>query len=115
MQAELAAIDLDTHAERDRCRGGDALATEEACQPFDLENGPLFRAKLVRLSREEAVLLLTMHHIVSDGWSISVLYKELKQLYAAFRDYRALASCRIAASIRRLCNVAATQRRRRTA
>ena len=88
-QAELAAIDLETRAEGDRAAEAIALATEEACQPLDLENGPVFRAKLVRLSREEAVLLLTMHHIVSDGWSISVLYKELKQLYAAFRDYRA--------------------------
>ena len=88
-KVDLASIDLASHAETDRAAEAMAFATQEACQAFDLENGPLFRAKLVRLSREEAVLLLTMHHIVSDGWSISILYKELKQLYAAYRDCRA--------------------------
>ena len=47
-----------------------------------------FAPSLFDSARKEAVLLLTMHHIVSDGWSIGVLYKELKQLYEAFRDYR---------------------------
>ena len=88
LASDLAVIDLTTHADRERSAEAMRLATEEAGQPFDLETGPLFRAKLVRLSPQEAVLLLTMHHIVSDGWSIGVLYKELKQLYKAFRDYR---------------------------
>ncbi|WP_445246414.1 amino acid adenylation domain-containing protein, partial [Microcoleus sp. OTE_8_concoct_300] len=49
------------------------LATESAQQPFDLAMGPLLRAKLLHLGEAEHVLLLTMHHIVSDGWSIGVL------------------------------------------
>ncbi|TWS93706.1 non-ribosomal peptide synthetase, partial [Reyranella sp. CPCC 100927] len=53
--------------------------------PFDLEKGPLLRARLVRLSAQEHVLLVAMHHIVSDGWSISVLLKEFVSLYLAER------------------------------
>ena len=60
------------------------LAAEEARRPFDLARGPLFRASLVRLSGDEHVLLVTMHHIVSDGWSISILVREVAALYAAY-------------------------------
>ncbi|HEU0054322.1 MAG TPA: condensation domain-containing protein, partial [Longimicrobium sp.] len=51
---------------------------------FDLVEGPLFRARLLRLAEDEHVLLLCMHHIVSDGWSMGVLQRELGALYAAF-------------------------------
>ena len=87
-ETELAAIDLTAQAETERAAEATVLAAREAGLPFDLENGPLFRAKLVRLGREGAVLLLTMHHIVSDGWSIGILYKELKNLYAAYSGQR---------------------------
>jgi hypothetical protein len=60
------------------------IAVEEARQPFDLEQGPLLRARLLRLSEQEQVLLVTMHHIVSDGWSMGVLVKEVAALYSAF-------------------------------
>ncbi len=60
------------------------IAGEEARLPFDLEQGPLLRARLLRLSEEEHVLLVTMHHIVSDGWSMGVLVKEVAALYSAF-------------------------------
>ncbi|HEX8128485.1 MAG TPA: amino acid adenylation domain-containing protein [Pyrinomonadaceae bacterium] len=55
-------------------------------QPFDLERGPLFRLKLVRYNRQEHRLLLTMHHIISDGWSVSLLTRELATLYEAYRS-----------------------------
>ncbi|MGH7283491.1 MAG: condensation domain-containing protein, partial [Polyangiaceae bacterium] len=58
----------------------------EAKRPFDLAKGPLFRAMLVTLDARDHVLLLTMHHIVSDGWSMGVLYDELWTLYDAFRN-----------------------------
>ncbi|HEX5727665.1 MAG TPA: condensation domain-containing protein, partial [Longimicrobiaceae bacterium] len=61
------------------------LAAEEAGAPFDLEHGPLIRGRLVRLSTDDHFLLLTMHHIVSDGWSMEVLTRELGTLYDAFR------------------------------
>ncbi|HWS56152.1 MAG TPA: condensation domain-containing protein, partial [Pyrinomonadaceae bacterium] len=60
------------------------LAAEEARRPFDLARGPLFRASLVRLSDDEHVLLVTMHHIVSDGWSLGVLIREVSTLYSAY-------------------------------
>src|SRR5689334_22798818 len=59
------------------------LATEEARRPFDLAHGPLWRTQLIRLSAEEHVLLFTMHHIVSDGWSMNVLTREVSALYAS--------------------------------
>jgi amino acid adenylation domain-containing protein len=57
---------------------------EEALRPFNLERGPLIRASLVRLAEEEHLLCLTMHHIVSDGWSLGVLIGELATLYENF-------------------------------
>ncbi|HEX5727195.1 MAG TPA: amino acid adenylation domain-containing protein, partial [Longimicrobiaceae bacterium] len=60
------------------------LAAEEVAAPFDLAVGPLVRGRLVRMGPEDHALLLTMHHVVSDGWSIGVLYRELGALYAAF-------------------------------
>ncbi len=51
---------------------------------FDLENGPVFHATLVRKDRNSYLLLLMMHHIVSDGWSKGILYRELRELYGAF-------------------------------
>jgi hypothetical protein len=59
-------------------------ARAEAQQGFDLSTGPMLRAKLLRLSASEHVLLLTMHHIVSDGWSLGVLVKEIGTLYQAY-------------------------------
>src|SRR5262249_49003299 len=53
------------------------LAPAEARQPFDLTQGPLLRATLLRLGEHEHVLLLTLHHIVADGWSIGILFREL--------------------------------------
>jgi amino acid adenylation domain-containing protein len=60
-----------------------ALALEEARTPFKLQTGPLIRGRLLQLGQEEQVLLLTMHHIVSDGWSMGVLLREVAALYAA--------------------------------
>ena len=58
-------------------------------QPFDLALGPLFRVHLLRLSAEEHVVVVVMHHIVSDGWSMGILIRELGALYAAFSQGRA--------------------------
>ncbi|WP_392397618.1 amino acid adenylation domain-containing protein [Rhizobium ruizarguesonis] len=60
------------------------LCHEEARTPFDLARGPLIRGRLIRLADEEHVFLLTQHHIVSDGWSMGVLARELSSLYRAF-------------------------------
>ncbi|HEX7184605.1 MAG TPA: amino acid adenylation domain-containing protein [Thermoanaerobaculia bacterium] len=60
------------------------LAAEEARRPFDLESRPPLRAALLALSGDEHLLLLTLHHVVADGWSLGVLTRELSALYAAF-------------------------------
>ncbi|HEX7242084.1 MAG TPA: condensation domain-containing protein, partial [Longimicrobiaceae bacterium] len=59
------------------------VVREEMVRPFDLEAGPVFRARLARLGADEHLLLLTMHHVVSDGWSVGVLLRELGALYRA--------------------------------
>ncbi len=65
----------------ERDREASRLSAEESFRPFDLRRGPLLRAVLLRLTDSDSILLLTMHHIVSDGWSISVLRAELDALY----------------------------------
>jgi non-ribosomal peptide synthetase component F/acyl carrier protein len=60
------------------------LARKEAQRLFDLRQGPLLRASLLRLREDEHILLVTMHHIVSDGWSMGVFIRELTALYKAF-------------------------------
>jgi amino acid adenylation domain-containing protein len=57
----------------------------EAARPFDLSMGPLFRAALLRLDAEEHVLLLCIHHVAADGWSVGVLLREVSALYGAYR------------------------------
>ena len=62
--------------------------SEEATRPFDMEHGPLFRGQLIRMGENEHVLLLTMHHIVSDAWSIGLLIHELITLYSSHHENR---------------------------
>ncbi|MEX3860283.1 amino acid adenylation domain-containing protein, partial [Paraburkholderia sp. BR10923] len=84
---EDAGLPVVEHDVRDRPDADEALlglCREEARTPFDLARGPLIRGRLIRISDEEHVLLLTQHHIVSDGWSLGVLVRELSQLYRAF-------------------------------
>jgi len=59
-------------------------AAELAAEPFDLSNGPLFRGTLLRAADDDHLLVLVMHHIVSDGWSRGVLYQEIGALYRAY-------------------------------
>jgi amino acid adenylation domain-containing protein len=80
----LPAIDLQELPENRRDAEAQRIIAEETRRRFDLAQGPLIRAQLLRLGREEHILLLTMHHIVSDGWSRGVLLRELSALYNAF-------------------------------
>jgi amino acid adenylation domain-containing protein len=79
----LPEVDLSALAGPERGREARRLASEEGRRPFDLARGPLLRTTLLRLGGE-AVLLLNMHHIVSDGWSMGVLEREVTELYGAF-------------------------------
>lgn len=84
LELEIPLVDLRELAEAGWEKKIQELATEEAQRPFDLALGPLVRARLVRLRNDEHVLLWTMHHIVSDGWSMDVLMREFSSLYEAF-------------------------------
>ncbi|WP_253267533.1 condensation domain-containing protein, partial [Streptomyces sp. NL15-2K] len=64
-------------------RTADELLRERLLEPFDLRTGPLFRVLLARLGPQEHILLLSMHHIVSDGWSLGVLTREVGAAYTA--------------------------------
>ncbi|WP_342342629.1 condensation domain-containing protein [Streptomyces scopuliridis] len=79
----LRAVDLSTENDADRPHALDKVLRTEQSTPFDLAAGPLFRVLTVRLGAEEHVLVLSMHHIVTDGWSMGVVTRELGTLYAA--------------------------------
>ncbi len=81
----LAVVELSGLGAEARASEAQRLANEEAQEPFDLSRGPLFRMRLLRLGEAEHVLLLTMHHIISDGWSLGVLGRELATLYEAYQ------------------------------
>jgi hypothetical protein len=80
----LPVVDLRGAPEPEREAEARRLANEEVETPFDLAGGPLLRARLLLLEEAAGVLLLTMHHIVSDGWSVGVFYHELRLLYQAY-------------------------------
>jgi len=80
-RVELPVIDLTHLPPAAREVEALRLAGEEAAAQFDLAAGPLVRARLVRLAEDDHVFLLTMHHIVSDGWSMGVLVREVATLY----------------------------------
>jgi len=84
----LPVVDLSELPEADRQQVAKSLAQQDALRPFDLANGPLLRITLLRLFAEEHVVLYTMHHIISDGWSMSVVGREVAALYEAFSEGR---------------------------
>ncbi|MDX6695902.1 MAG: hypothetical protein QOF02_3505, partial [Blastocatellia bacterium] len=80
----LPLIDLSAISSDKREAQARRLIEAEARRPFDLAQGPVMRTHLLRLSTEQHIVLLNMHHIVSDGWSLQVLFQEVVNLYAAF-------------------------------
>ncbi|MDJ0842039.1 MAG: amino acid adenylation domain-containing protein, partial [Acidobacteriota bacterium] len=81
---DMPVIDLRHLPEAERLPGAEQLSALEARKRFDLARGPLLRTTLVRLDDRDHVLLATLHHIVSDGWSTEILTRELSQLYLCF-------------------------------
>ncbi|WP_196765016.1 condensation domain-containing protein, partial [Xanthomonas graminis] len=79
----LTHVDLSRHTPEEAQAEAHRHALQEATSPFDLAQGPLIRGRLLRLAAHDHVLLLTMHHIVSDGWSMQLLIRELGTLYTA--------------------------------
>jgi amino acid adenylation domain-containing protein/FkbM family methyltransferase len=84
----LPVVELMHLEEEEREAEARRMAAEEAREAFDLSRGPLLRGRLLRLREEEHVALLTMHHIVSDGWSMGVLVREIAALYEAYSEGR---------------------------
>lgn len=80
----LKEEDISAFGEQEAREEAQRRASEEARRPFDLSHGPLLRVRLLKLHDHEHVVLLTMHHIISDGWSMGVLIKEVGALYNAF-------------------------------
>ncbi len=81
---ELPVVDLAGLPPPARQAEAQRLATAEARRPFDLARGPLMRSLLLRLASDHHLAVLTLHHIVSDGWSMGVLVREIAALYPAF-------------------------------
>jgi amino acid adenylation domain-containing protein len=88
LEIKLERVDLRARSGMAREADVSRFIFEESRRPFDLSKGPLLRACLVQLSAAEHLLMLVMHHIVSDGWSMSVLTRELATLYMAFLQRR---------------------------
>jgi amino acid adenylation domain-containing protein len=84
LEVESPLVDLRNIADGERETEAIRMVSEEGRKPFDLGTGPLFRCLLIRLDNEEHILLLVMHHIITDGWSISILFKEITKCYAGF-------------------------------
>ena len=80
----LRRVDLRAMPEAARTMELQRLATQEACRPFDLALGPLLRTVLLQLGDTDHVLLLTMHHIIADAWSLDILFRELTVIYNAY-------------------------------
>ena len=80
---ELSTIDLSDLPNAVREARAQEVREDQARSPFDLEKGPLLRVTLVRLGDEEHQLLVTLHHIIADGWSLNILIDEFSRLYAA--------------------------------
>jgi amino acid adenylation domain-containing protein/non-ribosomal peptide synthase protein (TIGR01720 family) len=81
---QLPIIDLQDLPPQQQAQTAQDLAKLEASQPFDLTQAPLMRVKLIRLAPNQATLLLTLHHIIADGWSRGILLRELAACYRAF-------------------------------
>jgi amino acid adenylation domain-containing protein len=84
----LPRLDLSGQPEEEREAELRRLADADEAAPFDLAAGPLLRLLLVRLASDDHALLVNMHHIVSDAWSIDVMVREVAELYGAFREGR---------------------------
>ena len=85
-EIEIQLLDLGGLPESDRDSEARRLAAEESSRAFDIAQDQLLRVVLFRLDDQDQVLLLVLHHIVSDGWSMGVLFRELETLYEAFAN-----------------------------
>ena len=83
-EVNISVVDLTSKALEQQTTAVQRLATQAVQQSFDLSNAPLWRVSLVRLSEEEHLFFFTIHHMISDAWSMKLLFSELSALYAAY-------------------------------
>jgi NRPS condensation-like uncharacterized protein len=83
-ELKIEILDWEQVAEKDKFSKAKHLATAELQKPYDLAKAPLLRVKLLKLADKSHLLLLVIHHIVCDGWSMDIFRKELFTLYTAF-------------------------------
>ena len=81
--APLVVVDLSRLRAADRERESTRLLQREELQPFDLQRLPLLRVFAFRFAAEDTALLFTLHHIITDGWSMNILVREISALYGA--------------------------------
>ena len=81
LSINLDVIDLHEVPETERAAKATELSREESQRPFDLAHGPLFRVKVFRLSDDDHILVVTLHHVISDGWSMMLFFRDLVELY----------------------------------
>lgn len=84
LAVDLPVIDLQHHSPEQREAAARELVMIEARRPFDVETGPLFRSTLLCLAPDNHLLLVSFHHLVADGWSLGVFFRELAAIYPAF-------------------------------
>ena len=84
MPMHISRVELQHLLEHEREAEVERLVTEASQHPFDLAHGPLLRVSLLQLGEQEHVMLLSMHHIISDGWSMGIFVREFSALYRAF-------------------------------
>jgi len=90
VKLDLPVIGLEGLSGEEQQPEMERVMADEAAQPFDLSRAPLLRTKLLRLGGQKHLLLLTTHHIISDGWTMAILYRELRALYEAYAQGRSV-------------------------
>jgi amino acid adenylation domain-containing protein len=91
MGLSLDIVDLSDSMETQREQEAQRLVRQEALSQFDLTRGPLLRTRLIRLAEDDHLMVLTMHHIISDGWSMGIFIREAAAFYEAFSSGHSLA------------------------
>src|SRR5205823_3238764 len=81
LEIEVSCVDVQTEPGKDRAQHVRELVNHSARQPLDLSLGPLVRVKLFRLAEDEHILLVVLHHSISDGWSLALFFQELATVY----------------------------------
>ena len=84
LQLKLPLVDIPASSVKEQSDAVQVIINNEVRNGFDLANGPLLRGKILRLAERENIFMVSMHHIISDGWSIGIFFKEFQMLYEAY-------------------------------